>query len=48
MQRKIERLKLPRDRTVKTVLVYAGALDPTVEEDGFFDYLVSADQLLGR
>ena len=48
VQRKVERLKLPRDRSVKTVLVYAGALDPTVEEDGFFDYLVSADQLLRR
>jgi len=33
---------------VKLVLVYAGELDPAIEENGFFDYLVSADQLLGR
>jgi len=48
VQQKIERLRLPRDRSVKTVLVYEGNLDPTVEENGYFDYLVSADQLLGR
>ena len=48
VQQKIERLKLPRNRSVKTVLVYEGDLDPTVGEDGFFDYLVSADQLLHR
>jgi len=46
VQQKIERLKLPRNRSVKTVLVYEGNLDPAVEEDGFFDYLVPADQLL--
>ena len=48
MQEKLERLKLPRGRSVKLVLVYAGELDPVVEEDGFFDYLVPADRLLGR
>ena len=48
VQQKIERLKLPRNRTVKTVLVYEGDLESTVEEDGFFDYLVSADRLLNR
>ena len=48
MQEKLNRLKLPRDRSVKLVLVYAGELDPAIEENGFFDYLVSADQLLDR
>lgn len=48
MQEKLDRLKLPRGRSVKLVLVYAGELDPVVEENGFFDYLVSADRLLGR
>ena len=48
VQEKIERLKLPRNRSVKTVLVYEGDLEPAVEEDGFFDYLVSADRLLNR
>ena len=48
VQQKIERLKLPRDRSVKTVLVYDGELDVGIEEDGFFDYVVPADRLLGR
>ena len=48
MQQKIDRLTLPRNRSVKTVLVYEGELDPAVEEDGFFDVVVSADRLLGR
>ena len=48
VQQKIERLKLPRDRSVKTVLVYDGELDAGIEEDGFFDYVVPADRLLGR
>jgi len=46
VQQKIDRLKLPRNRSVKTVLVYDGELDPTIEEDGYFDYLVSAEKLL--
>ena len=48
MQEKLNRLKLPRDRSVKLVLVYAGELDPAIDENGFFDYLVPADLLLGR
>lgn len=48
MQEKLNRLKLPRDRSVKLVLVYAGELDLSVEEDGFFDYLVPAELLLGQ
>ena len=48
VQRKIERLKLPRTKSVKTVLIYDGELDPAVEEDGFFDYLVPAEKVLLR
>lgn len=48
MQEKLNRLKLPRNRSVKLVLVYAGELDLSVRENGFFDYLVPAEQLLGR
>ena len=46
VQRKIDRLTLPRNKSVKTVLVYEGELDPSVEEDGFFDFVVPADCLL--
>lgn len=45
VQQKMDRLGLPRGKSVKTVLVYDGELDPAVEENGFFDYLVSAEQL---
>ena len=46
VQRKIERLDLPRNRSVRTVLVYEGELDPSVEADGFFDYVIPAERLL--
>ena len=48
VQRKIDRLVVPRTKSVKTVLVYDGVLAPELEEDGFFDFLVPADRLLGR
>lgn len=48
VQQKLDRLKLAPGRSVKAVLVYDGELDPQVEEDGFFDSLVSSDCLLGR
>ena len=37
VQEKIRRLPLKKGRSVKTVLVYEGELDATLEEDGFFD-----------
>lgn len=46
VQQKLERLKLPRNQSVKLVLVYDGELDQTVEEDGYFDYLIPAEKLL--
>ena len=48
MQEKLNRLKLPRNRSVRLILVYAGEFDLSVRENGFFDYLVPAEQLLGR
>ena len=46
-RRKVERLALPAVKSVKTVLVYDGELDPEVEENGYFDFLVPAERLLG-
>lgn len=48
VREKVRRLKLPKDHSVRLVLVYAGELDPVVEENGYFDYLISADRLLRR
>jgi AAA+ ATPase superfamily predicted ATPase len=46
VQRKVKRLGLPRTKSVKTVLVYDGELDFEIEEDGYFDHLVSAERLI--
>ncbi|MBR1836471.1 MAG: AAA family ATPase [Kiritimatiellae bacterium] len=48
VQRKIDRLRIPKTKSVKTVLVYDGELAPGLDEDGFFDFLVPAEKLLGR
>ena len=40
VQEKVERLALPRNKSVRTVLVFDGDMDPQVEEDGYFDYLI--------
>ncbi len=47
VQGKIDRMPLKRGRSVKTVLVYDGEISSATEEDGFFDYLVPAADLLG-
>lgn len=47
VQRKVERLELPSSKSVKTVLVYDGAIDREVEGNGFFDFLVPVEKLLG-
>ena len=44
--RKIDRLTLKKGKSVKTVLVYDGVLAPELEENGFFDHLVSMDDLM--
>ena len=43
---KIAALDLPRDISVRTVLVYDGHLSPTVEADGCFDAIVPVADLL--
>ena len=45
MQEKINRLGLKRGTTVRTVLVYDGAIAPEIIEDGYFDYLIPAERL---
>ena len=45
VQEKVERLRVPRGVSVRTVLVYDGALAPEVEENGYFDYLVPIERL---
>ena len=46
VQRKIDRMPLKKGKSVKTVLVYDGELAPELEENGFFDHLVSMDELM--
>lgn len=48
VRRKVSALGLPRGASVRTALVYAGRLAPAVEENGWFDFLVPAEALLGR
>lgn len=48
VRRKVAALGLPREASVRTALVYAGRLAPSVEENGWFDYVVPAESLLGR
>ena len=48
MQEKIDRLRVPRGKSVRSVLVYEGELAPEVVENGYFDYLVPVETLFGR
>ena len=48
VQDKIRRLRAPRDKSVRSVLVYEGDLAPEVVENGYFDYIVPVELLLGR
>ena len=47
VREKVQKLALPKFKSVKTVLVYDGEIDPEVEENGYFDYLIPAERLLG-
>ena len=42
---KVSRLRLAGGLSVRTALVYAGELSPAVREEGFFDFIVGADEL---
>jgi len=44
---KVRALSVPRGITVRTALVYDGRLSPQVPARGYFDALVSAEELLG-
>lgn len=45
---KVAALRAPRDRTVRTALVYDGHLSPQVASRGYFDALIPSEVLLGR
>jgi hypothetical protein len=45
IQEKIKRLRIPRSKSVRSVLVYDGELAPEIEEDAFFDYLVPIERM---
>lgn len=43
---KVRALALPRDKSVRTALVYDGRLAPTVEANGYFDAVIPVADLL--
>ena len=47
MAEKVRRLHVPAGMSVRTALVYAGALSKGVRGDGYFDALIPAEVLLG-
>lgn len=47
VERKVRLLSAPTDKSVRTALVYAGELDPRIEADHGFDFLVPAARLIG-
>ena len=44
---KVRRLSIPRDKSVRTALVFDGRLHPVVRANAYFDALVDARDLLG-
>ena len=47
VQEKIQKLRIPRTKSLRSVLVYDGDLAPEVEENAFFDYLVPIERMFG-
>ena len=47
MKEKLSRLRLSPERSVRTALVYHGRLDPRIEDEQFFDFLVPFEDFLG-
>lgn len=45
---KIDKIKLAHGLSVRTGLIYLGKLAPSVIESGYFDAIVSAEELLGQ
>ena len=44
VDRKIAALKLPKNQSIRTVLIYDGQLAPSIEEDQAFDFLIPASE----
>lgn len=44
--RKVSCLKLPEDKSVRTVLVYDGRLHPVIKANGYFDFMFNAASFL--
>ena len=44
---KISRIKRPRGKSFRPVLIYDGVLSPRLETDGYFDLRIPFSQLLG-
>ena len=47
VREKVRRLRIARNRSVRTALVYEGELAPEISENGYFDALVPFESLLG-
>ena len=47
VERKLEKLSMPRGKSSRTALIYDGILAPLVETDGYFDAIIPFRQLLG-
>lgn len=45
VDRKIGAIKLPKNQSIRTVLIYDGQLAPSIEEDQAFDFLIPASEL---
>jgi hypothetical protein len=46
VREKVLRLPSDRSQSVRTALVYEGKLDPRVETEGYFDFLIPFARLL--
>lgn len=46
VERKVKLMPIPADKSIRTVLVYAGELDPRIEVDNGFDFIISAERLV--
>ena len=46
MRGKLDRIRFKGGKSIRTALVYCGELSPTVRGSGFFDFLVSGEDLL--
>jgi hypothetical protein len=45
VDRKVAALKLPKNQSIRTVLIYDGQLAPSIEEDQALDFLIPANEL---